>query len=194
MTGDPDNVDEGGGAQAPADSFEGESDVESLVARITALEKLVVEQGTAVDGLKREFEENNADDFVDDNELMEPQFDDEGDSSGIDYSNWAFGWSSYSSSPVTINPGTLRITGKGNIKVAGADVPISGTPVWIYVVYDRIQASATLTFASSEPVSDASFLRLPLLNLEMETGGSYRLASTNDGICHVGDFIFDSPI
>jgi hypothetical protein len=132
-----------------------------------------------------------------------------GGGAGVDYSKWAFGFALSTDAgeteedpPVTIctiTPGTIRCHGAGSW---GLD-PESLFPFtvildpldepWVYAQMPRGGGTVTINVSSTEPVSNASTLKIPLYLFKL-TGGSYALHPTKGGIRHIGDVNIDTPL
>ena len=105
----------------------------------------------------------------------------------------AFSHEILTSTRVRIYAGTVRIHGRGNVRVPlntaleYTEVVLSGEDPWVAVEYNRINATAQLIVINTQPVSDGGFLRVPLLSFKT-TAGSYELQP----ICHDGDINIDT--
>lgn len=129
-----------------------------------------------------------------------------GTGSSVDYSKWAFGHKLVSvpgeteDDPATtacqIQPGAIRFHGAGYWTLAEATSvaldPMSAP--WVFAQMPRGGGTISIAASSTEPVSNATTLKIPLYLFERSEGGSYALHSTLGGIRHIGDVNLDTPL
>jgi hypothetical protein len=120
-----------------------------------------------------------------------------GGGGAVDYSRWAFGHKLVSvpgetgEDPSTtacqIQPGTIRFHGGGYWKLAEATSvaldPMSAP--WVYAQMPRGGGAISILASSTEPISNSTTLKIPLVQFQRTTGGTYVLPP--GGIHHAGD-------
>lgn len=127
-----------------------------------------------------------------------------GGGAGINYRKCAFGFA-LSSEPgeteedpattlCTIMPGTIRFHGAGVWSMAtaqGVTLDPMSEP-WVYAQMPRGGGAISILASSTEPISNASTLKIPLYQFERTPGGTYVLP--DGGIHHMFDVNMDTPL
>ena len=105
---------------------------------------------------------------------------------------WRFGLSFNGGNRVTIHPGTIRIAQIGDYETYETDTTLSASTEWISATlpWDK-SCGATVGPVSTEPTSDAVYMRFPLYKFKAISPGNYRLV----GFYHAGsDICVASPL
>jgi hypothetical protein len=97
---------------------------------------------------------------------------------------------SWSDTTATIAAGTIRLHGIGNYLVDGDTVSLSGSTAWVYVYHEKNHSDSGFGVLSTEPNSNGTQYRFPLVKLDLEDGAYVR----NDPICHEGDINALAPL
>ena len=111
------------------------------------------------------------------------------DDAGIDWDKIAFG-STLSGNVATIYAGNLRQHGILNVAVSETNVTLTGDPEYVYVNHTRGSSTASILHSSSEPVSNSTTLKVPLVKCSVVSGTTYQI----DMRMHFGDINLDTPI
>jgi len=98
---------------------------------------------------------------------------------------------SLSGSTVTVQPGTVRIHGKGKYRMTGPETAtLLGVEEWVFVYWSRVSPTQPfIGHSTNEPTTTGDTSRVPLARYTA-TAGVYSLAET----CHEGDINFDTPL
>ena len=105
---------------------------------------------------------------------------------------WRFGLSFSGGATATVHAGTIRIAQVGDYETVETDNTLSASTEWIYVslAWDK-SGGATVGPLSTEPTSDAVYMRFPLYKFTAISPGNYRLV----GFYHAGsDICLASPL
>lgn len=122
----------------------------------------------------------------------------------VDYSVYAFGHKlstvagateeDPSTTVCTISPGAIRAHGAGYwYMTTAAEVTLDPMSApWVYAQMPRGGGTVTIGASSTEPITNATTLKIPLVQFQRTTGGSYVLPA--GGIHHSGDVNLDTPL
>jgi hypothetical protein len=90
----------------------------------------------------------------------------------VDGGTWdTYGFEQLAADSIKLRARTVRIHGIAKPAIAEQTRALSGDPAWIYAEISRSgYATATVKVQSTEPTSDASFLRIALYKFALEDG------------------------
>jgi len=105
----------------------------------------------------------------------------------------SFAWS-LDGATCTIQPGAIRMHGLAKYPLSsGKDVALTGLTEWVYLKIARNAPSGqelSVFHSSTEPITNSTALRIPVVLLTSTTSGTY----AEDHTCQEGDLNLDTPI